>query len=89
MEFGQTDDSWGLPATKMSKGPLILWLVIELQRLYLSKCSQTFHLGVPGGLAPPGFPWLIYKGEVHFIPASTHLLLFGRSLPFFVTQGLS
>ncbi|XP_034868916.1 T-cell immunoglobulin and mucin domain-containing protein 4 isoform X1 [Mirounga angustirostris] len=29
-------DSWGLPTIKMSKGPLILWLLIELGRLSLT-----------------------------------------------------
>uniref|UniRef100_A0A8C0RYZ1 Uncharacterized protein n=1 Tax=Canis lupus familiaris TaxID=9615 RepID=A0A8C0RYZ1_CANLF len=39
-------DSWALPTVKMSKGPLILWLLIELGRLFLTPTTthSTTHL---------------------------------------------
>ncbi|XP_072680480.1 T-cell immunoglobulin and mucin domain-containing protein 4 isoform X1 [Canis lupus baileyi] len=33
-------DSWALPTVKMSKGPLILWLLIELGRLFLTPAAS-------------------------------------------------
>lgn len=51
--WNRQTDSWALPTVKMSKGPLILWLLIELGRLFLSKCSESFHAGVSGELGIP------------------------------------
>lgn len=64
-------DSWGRPTVKMSRGPVILWLLRELWWLYLSKCL-TCHAG--GGLCTLRWGSLagrLQGAEAYLIPSPT------------------